>query len=77
MPVSTLTITGKLGPGNTVTSLVFNNVIDLDFQLDKSNLSVTYLGSQNMPKTQNFDIFATTTVTFTISAGAATVTISQ
>jgi hypothetical protein len=71
-----LTITGKIGPGNTVTSLLFANVTDVDFQVARGVLQVSFLTSGGQPKTQSFDLAQSTTVTYSISGGVATITVS-
>ena len=70
---STATVTSKTGPGQTVTVLVINNVREANFALAlKSILVVT-----NDLGIKEFDINATTTITFTIAVGVGTLTVSQ
>lgn len=64
----TLTYTGSLGPGEAVTSKVFSDVTDLDFDLAGEVLTVTY-GTPS--KKQALSLHATTAVAFTISAGVS------
>lgn len=72
-----LTITGKVGPGTTVTSLIFTNVDEINFHLTDKVLEVKYFtdGSNNL-EIQHFDLAVEATVTYTISAGVATIVIS-
>jgi hypothetical protein len=72
MATNTATITGKAGPGLTVTATVLNNVTDIDFNLVGYVLTITGSGYR-----QEFDLYNTATVTYTISSKIATVTISQ
>lgn len=66
-----VTVTGTIGPGNSVTSLVFNGVSEFTFDTVNNRLIIningefTYVG-----------ISAATTVTCTISGGAYTLTVS-
>lgn len=64
----TLTYTGSLGAGEAVTSLVFSDVTDLDFDLAEEVLTVTY-GTPS--KKQSLSLHATSSVAFTISAGVS------
>ena len=68
---ATVTITGKVGPGNTVTSLVLRDVKSINFQVANNTIQIVY-----GDKTQQFDYNATATVTYTISGSAATITIA-
>ncbi len=70
--VANLTITGKIGPGNSVTSLVLNNVQSIDFQIANDTIAVRVANERVL----TFDYDATATVTYTISSGTATITIS-
>ena len=71
MKTATVTISGKIGPGNTVTSLVLSGVTDVDFQI-KNNVIAISIDDE----VRFFDYDATATVTYTISGDAATITIS-
>jgi len=71
---SQITVTGKTGPAQTVTSLVISNVLIVDFALaPKSVLTV----QDTSGKIREYDLAATTTITFTISAGVGTIVLSQ
>lgn len=69
---NTATVTGVLGPAQTVTSLVLTNVTRIDFDLTAQ--TVTIWCDQGNPC---FSLYGTTTVTYTIATRVATVTISQ
>lgn len=72
---SSATVTGKTGPGSTVTALVLNNVVEmLVLPAPSSVLQFKYNGGTSISQ---FDMAATTTFTVTVSAGVITVTISQ
>jgi hypothetical protein len=73
MPASQATVTGKVGPGSTITSQVFSNLTE--FSLLTWPKNVMFITSNN--KRQDFDINATTTVTVTIASGVATIVVSQ
>lgn len=70
--INTVTITAKTGPGLTVTTLVINNVSDINFDLIKRELDV--IDTNGIIK--EFDIDAITTITMTVSSKNYTVTIS-
>lgn len=71
---STVTFTGPIGIGVSVTSLVFTNVTSVQFEIERNVVRIT----QSSPnKITYIDYDATTTVTYTISGADATVTISQ
>jgi hypothetical protein len=74
---STLTFTGPIGPGNSLTSKVFNNVIRADWRLKDKVLEVEQ--SSDNPQGNyitELDVRSITTVTHTISAGDHTITVS-
>lgn len=74
MKTATVTITGVLGPGDEVTSLVFTDVTAVDFQIKNNTIDI-----EQEFKAQRHTIFdydATATVTYTISGDAATITIA-
>jgi len=71
MKTATVTITGKIGPGNTVTSLVLSGVTGIDFQIKNNVIAISI-----DDKVRFFDYDDTATVTYTISGDAATITIS-
>lgn len=66
-----ITVTAKTGPAVQVTSLLINNVTDIDFQLASKILKVTGDGG-----IKTFELYGVTTVTYTISSGIATVVVS-
>ena len=81
MPHS-LTITAPVGPGLTVTSLVFDDVQALHFNLtgpieERKELEVVYNDPDGNEKRQQFDIDATTTITDTITNGNHAWVVSQ
>lgn len=76
MAVNTLTITGKVGPAITVTSLIIPNVTSITFDLLAQAIRVAYLNTSGAPKIQNFDLAVEATVTYVIASGIATITIS-
>ena len=65
------TVTGKIGPGATITSQVFSNVTDIEFDQRAQILRLTTDG-----KIVEVDLYGITTVTYTIAAHVATVTVS-
>lgn len=73
MAVGAVTVTGKLGPGKSVTSLVFSNVVDLDFQFDREVIAIKQSTKTTITE---FDFADIATVTFSISGSTVTVTIS-
>lgn len=70
---STVTFTGQLGPGLTITAKVFSNVTDVDFQIDRGVLQITHGIPQQIT---HLELSNTATVTDTISSGNHTFTIS-
>jgi len=71
--MSQATVTGKVGPGSTLTAGVFTNVVDVDFKLSQQLLTLT----QSVPnRILDIDISAATTITMTVSSGVYTVTVS-
>jgi hypothetical protein len=69
------TITGKTGPDRTITAAVIPNVTGMDFQLNDKRLFVsTEQGVGDNIK--EFDLATVTAVTFAISGGNYTVTVS-
>jgi len=69
-----VTVTGKTGPDRTVTAAVIPNVTQIDFQLNDKRLFIhTEQGVGDNVK--EFDL-TFTTVTFSITGGNYTVTVS-
>lgn len=72
-----LTITGTLGPNNAVTSMVFQRVKEVAFELAKAVIKIVYTPPNSTEeKIQYFDYAITATVTYTISGNVATITIA-
>jgi hypothetical protein len=70
---SQFTITGKVGPGNTVTSQLIADVVRFEYlTAPKSMLFV----QTSEGKIYEFDISADTTWTITLSSGNVTVVVS-
>lgn len=72
MANATATVTGNTGPGGTVTALVLSNVESIEFDFQHSMINFLY----NSGKTFKLAWTSIATVTFSISGGNATVTIS-
>lgn len=72
MANATATVTGKTGPGGTVTGLVLADVEDIDFDFLKNMIHITHSNG----KIFHLSWSGIATVTFSISGGNATVTIS-
>jgi hypothetical protein len=72
MPHS-VTITGKTGPDRAITAAVINDVQRVDFQLADNRLQVHRVSSQPVAE---FDLKTVTAVTFAISGGNYTITVS-
>lgn len=72
MPSSgTLTVTGTIGPGNTLTAAVFSDVIEFGFDIPNSLLKFRIGTHWN-----EIDISAATTITVTLSGAAGNYTIT-
>jgi hypothetical protein len=69
--IATCTVTGKIGPGNTLTSTVLNNVTQFTF--DPVNCRFIYVINDI---SNTIDISARTTVTVTLSAAAGNYTVT-
>lgn len=67
----TVTVTGKIGPGNTITAAVYSGITEFTFDV-VNNLFKFSLGGL----WRQVDISAATTVTITLSAAAGSYTIS-
>lgn len=70
---STLTITGKAGPAQTVTAQVFTNVVRFEYLTAPK--SVLFI-QDSTGRIQEIDISAQSTWTVTLSAGNVTMTVS-
>ena len=73
MPSANITVTSKTGPGSTVTSLALANVREINFNVAKQVLTVV----DDSGVSKDFDLYGTTTVTYTIASRVATVAASQ
>lgn len=71
--MSTATVTGKVGPGDTLTAAVFTGV--KSFSVDTEQGILTLVSDQG-PNPLAVDISAAATFTVTISSGVYTITIS-
>ena len=72
---STATITGKVGPGATITAQVFNNVTFFSIKTAEETLEIDYTDA-NGPRKAQVDIAAATTILCTVSGANYTLTIS-
>ena len=72
----TVTVTGKVGPNLTATTVVISNVTDLRFDTEDSMVYVTGTVGGMAPKIHEFDIKVQDTVTVTKSGLTWTVTIA-
>ena len=68
---STVTVTGTVGPGSSVTALVISNVTF--FSVDTVNEMLTVVADG---KTTSYNITAATTITCTVSGNNYTLTVS-
>lgn len=68
-----ITVTAKTGPAVTATSRVFTGVKKVEFDLEKQVLHVT--DSDN--RVWDYDLYGSTTVTYTVASHIATVAVSQ
>ena len=69
--VISLTVTGTMGPGNTITSGSFTNIASMRFNAVTSMLELVDVND----KVTNISIAAATTVTVTLSAAAGNYTV--
>lgn len=70
MPSASATITGKSGPGNTITAIALPGIIAVHIDIKKQVLTIEYY--QNGPQRGEFDYQQTTTVTDTITGATLT-----
>lgn len=68
-----VTITSTTGPGQSVSSLKFTDVVDLELDFEHNIVKIRRSGSGS---TQIYDYSAIATMTVTISAGVTTIVIS-
>lgn len=71
-----VTVTGKVGPDLTATSVVITNVTDIRFDTVQSMAYIIGTVGNMMPKIREFDIKASNTITVTKSGNAWTITIA-
>lgn len=74
MPTATVTYTGVMGPGTTITSQAFANTTRLLLDFAKGTGEITF-GTPS--KIAIVSINSTTTITDTIASGVHTIVISQ
>lgn len=74
MKTATVTITGKVGPGFTATSLVFTDVTGINFQIKNNTIDIEQ--EFKAQKHTIFDYDDTATVTYTITGNSAAIVIS-
>lgn len=72
----TVTVTGKVGPNFTATTIVISNVTEVRIDTEDSMLYVTGTVGSMAPKIHEFDINAQNTVTVTKSGLAWTITVA-
>jgi len=72
---STATVTGKVGPGATLTAYVFNNVTFFSVDTVNEVLDLMFNNGSGAERRQ-IDISAATTITCTVSGNNYTLTIS-
>lgn len=73
--LNTITVTGKDGPGLSLTAQVFSDVVRLDFDYGVQVLFIHYKVNNDV-KIAEIDLSSIATVTYTISLGSATITVS-
>jgi len=71
---ATVTITSTTGPGQAVTALKYTDVNDIEFDFFHNIIKIIRTGGGG---TQIYDYSAMNTVTWTISGGITTITISS
>lgn len=71
---ATLTITSTTGAGVSAVATVFTAVVDIEFDFIKNTIKVTHANGRTI---SYYDYSAMATVTWTISAGLTTITISS
>lgn len=72
-PPATLTITGTTGPGQSVTTQKFTDVVDVEADFVRNVLKVTRSGAGGIIY---YDYSALATITWTITAGVSTLVFS-
>jgi hypothetical protein len=71
-----LTYTGGVGPGNSVSSLVFSNVVEMDVDFNKKVIILTYLDAAGQQHVQSLDLNVLGTITWTTASGVGTIAMS-
>ena len=72
MSVGNCTVTADIGPGEAVSAIVLSGVRELHYDFPDDRLQIMLSDG----KVRSFDYSTIATITHTISAGVATVTIS-
>jgi len=70
---ATFTITGSTGPGQAVTTQKFTDVVDVEVDFLRNVVKITRAGSGGIIY---YDYSAVATITWTVTAGASTLTFS-
>ena len=73
MSTGNITVTANIGPGNSVTGLVLNNVRELRYDFPNDRLQVILQDGM----IRNFDYSTIATITHVIAASVATITLSK
>lgn len=73
---ATVTITGSTGPGQSVTSLKFTDVVGMEVDFSRNWITFTRAAGVAGPSKQYFDYSALATITWTISSGLSTLVFS-
>lgn len=71
---ATVTVTSTTGPGQSVTSQKWTDVVDLEFDFVKNTIAVTRTGAGGIIY---YDYSAMATLTWTISSGLTTIVVSS
>ena len=73
----TATVTGTYGTGDTATAIAFANVQNLQFDLQRGMIYISYIpAGGTMRKNVEFELDDIATITYTVSSNVATITIS-
>lgn len=75
MAVNTITYTGVIGPGTSLTTKLFDDVRNFSIDYDEQTITINY-GPRGNVKQAIVSLAGTTTFTYTITGGIATITIS-
>lgn len=70
---ATVTVTSTTGPGSSVTSLKFTDIVDIEVDFVRNVLKLTRAGAGGI---QYYDYSALATITWTISSGLSTLAFS-